>query len=205
MQAGSKGYPMRRERSGFTLIELLVVVSIIAMLMSILLPAFSKFRVASKRAVCMANLHSLSQMLQAYLNENHDHWPYASHMISVETDPNRRALPDVLMGGIRGAREVFLCPADEVTEEPNWVGDTYFEHEQTSYEWDILGVFNGVKKGKGLLRLIKSANPGEVPLLNDWECFHGGQGKAQSIVILYADLSVSADDSPVDPQKWLAP
>jgi len=49
-----------RRKGGFTLVELLVVVTIIAMLMSLLLPAVMSARGAARRLQCMNNLHNLS-------------------------------------------------------------------------------------------------------------------------------------------------
>lgn len=55
-----------RRRWGFTLIELLVVVAILALLMSILLPALGRARRVTQAAVCMSNLRSLAAAVQMY-------------------------------------------------------------------------------------------------------------------------------------------
>jgi prepilin-type N-terminal cleavage/methylation domain-containing protein/prepilin-type processing-associated H-X9-DG protein len=60
----------RRSHSGFTLVELLVVIGIIALLISILLPALSKAREAGNKIKCLANLRQLANMNNMYLAEN---------------------------------------------------------------------------------------------------------------------------------------
>ena len=86
---------MRRWR-GFTLMELLVVISIVALLMSILMPSLNKAKEQARKIVCMSNLRSVSLVYQYYANDNRDwlpwpvynwHYPNVLHAAG-ETDYN---------------------------------------------------------------------------------------------------------------------
>jgi prepilin-type N-terminal cleavage/methylation domain-containing protein/prepilin-type processing-associated H-X9-DG protein len=62
---------MRRNRA-FTLIELLVVIAVIAVLMSILMPALQRARESGKRAACLSNLKQLTLAWNMYADESDD-------------------------------------------------------------------------------------------------------------------------------------
>ncbi len=63
---GKSHWPLR----GFTLVELLVVVAIIALLISILLPALNKAQKTARNVVCQANLRQYAIFGTAYGSDN---------------------------------------------------------------------------------------------------------------------------------------
>jgi len=75
VQSVTPASDMRSNRVAFTLVELLVVIGIIALLISILLPALTSARRAANTVKCAANIRSIVQAMQLYGSQNGDAIP----------------------------------------------------------------------------------------------------------------------------------
>lgn len=70
-----------KNRRGFTLIELLVVISIIATLMSLILPAIQNAREAGRRTQCLNNLRNITTAMHNFASSNKSQLPASAYFI----------------------------------------------------------------------------------------------------------------------------
>ena len=108
---------MKRSR-GFTLVELLVVIGIIALLISILLPALNKARESAANVKCLSNLKQIGMAIIMYGNDNKGAIPYGYGPGGNPNDCYDDQLVKYLPGnqannlGKPGNKaRVFLCPS----------------------------------------------------------------------------------------------
>jgi prepilin-type N-terminal cleavage/methylation domain-containing protein/prepilin-type processing-associated H-X9-DG protein len=109
-----------RCRRGFTLVELLVVISIIALLLSILLPAANKARESARRAACLSNLRQVHLTFMLYAQDNRDRVPIGyrannrqfNSMVFSSTAKKFVLFGVLFKAGYMKDPRVFFCPSE---------------------------------------------------------------------------------------------
>jgi prepilin-type N-terminal cleavage/methylation domain-containing protein len=150
-----------RRTRGFTLVELLVVIGIIALLISILLPALNAAKERANRVKCSSNLRQIGQGLLLYANDNKGIYPrtpantagtytqFTQGGTSTVTDPFGAGGPTVndvtaaLFLLIRNADinpEVFVCPSsnsekDTLNNRPPNMRVNFYGPNNLSYSY----------------------------------------------------------------------
>lgn len=163
-----------QQPGGFTLIEVLVAMSVIALLITLLLPALAGARRAALFSVCGTRLYSVGQAHSAYGLEHKDNKPSLYKAGGAGSNPSVDwVTPDtkwsnlpigqglLVDGGYLAAFEALLCPSDAMAEDArrdreNWehvldAGSSY------AYYWRHLDSFRPGPQDDPLTHLLEGA------------------------------------------------
>ena len=105
--------PTASARKAFTLIELLVVIAIIAILASILFPAFARARENARRASCQSNLKQMALGFKQYTQDYDEKYPPRRKPASGEPDRPFGIIGwATLLQPYLKSEQIFQCPSE---------------------------------------------------------------------------------------------
>lgn len=124
-------------RHAFTLLELMVSIAIIAVLLSLAVPAFLGVRSGARRAACAANLRGFGAAIQLHRDDHDGALPYADRIYNVKhgwTDPINALAPyfdgvsppRVDDNGVIHCEAPFRCPDDPKYADETGLSYAYF-------------------------------------------------------------------------------
>lgn len=81
-----RGYRSPASARGFSLIDVLVTISVIAVLISIMLPSLAGVRETTRQVICRNNIRQLGIGMFLYADDNRDLLPLSFYTPSIQTD-----------------------------------------------------------------------------------------------------------------------
>lgn len=108
----------KKRKINLTLTELLFVIAVVAILLSLLLPALNKARSTARKISCVNNLRQNSVTLFMYVNENNDFFP-ADLSRGTTSLTSSRSWPGILMG--QAYTTSFTAKFDSLSIRGRWL------------------------------------------------------------------------------------
>lgn len=122
-----------KARSGFTIVELLVVTGILAILLALLIPSFSRARESARSAVCISNLRQIGNALVGYALDNHGYFPAnavfnpprSSDWVFWQAGRDLQKSAIARRMGDNIPPKVLICPSDDPSVRFSVLSDPY--------------------------------------------------------------------------------
>jgi len=170
----------------FTLVELLVVIGIIALLISLLLPAMSNARKAAQGAACMARMRELGTASIMYANDNKGYFPpicagiwspWVTRPTIFPTGGTASERDSTYLNRYLGEKDVvkrYVCPG-LIDQVPDVSGD-YFSYRYNMYIGGIRGGNYGTQGNTQPYKMTELRLPSKYVLFVDDATVRSGVG-----------------------------
>ncbi len=172
-------------KRAFTLIELLVVISIIALLVSILMPSLNQARERARRLLCASNQRQIGLSLHMYSGTNNDKLPMNMRGVWLWDIAYSTADYIIKTGG---DRKTFYCPSDK-TKTP----EMSHRWQYTQFEASHMAPSTRDLSEEGVDKLLNHRVTGYFWLIDTY------QGRVESIKLRKDEKGNTIES----PKHWL--
>ena len=178
-------------RPGFSLIEVLVALGVVAVLLTLVLPALARAREAGRSAACQANLRAFGTAFAAYQRENRDMLPLAFRPADLrlgELAPFSTLARhlDGPLPSVEGDRVVtaapYRCPSGAARADL-----TGFSYDYRLIDWMGAAMGESVESIQRQVRVYLDSKPGH-PIMADHGPVHDPRAAPQPFGVQGANL-----------------
>jgi prepilin-type N-terminal cleavage/methylation domain-containing protein len=188
----------RKAAGGFTLVELLVVIGIIALLISILLPALSKARQQANSTKCKAQMRDIGQQMMMYAQLSKG-WLFPPDLGA--NQPQGFRWPIFVLEPYKWNPRLMLCPSDEnPADQHSYALNNYFytkkiKYGRTRFKFRTVSdvVLMGEKKSSEVDYYMNP--PSDYTRVVE----HQRHGRSLGSNYIHLDMSVTADEPKLVP------
>lgn len=170
---------------GFTLVEILVVIAVIALLLSVFMPALGKAKSTARRLLCASNLRQIYLAMSCYLRDHDETYPCAEDPLPpgywLWMGRGFRPFIEPYLGIVDSENHslILLCPADRT--DPNKYDNTSYAYSMCFYhspaqingmdstrdQWD-----NTLAEPSLPQKSFSVAHPSAKVLIGEWGSHH---------------------------------